>query len=239
MRIGDKRIIHLDRGGSAWPRSLLRLGPAEPERLSLVGNPRLLDRCLTALFCSSRLPGDLLVRSYDIGRALAAAGVPIISGFQSPVERELLTLLLAGSGSIVLCPARGLETMALQPAWQRALASGRMLLLSPFPAEIRRATLRLSERRNRIAAALASRILIIHATPGGRLSHLVNDVAGLGHSMYCADHPANADLRFLGALPFPLRLGFAPADGLPFARLPPPPGGISPFSALDAGRDDA
>lgn len=199
------RLVRLQRGAPAWPDRLALLGDDEPEELSLIGNLRLLDRPLTGLFCSSRLPGDLLVRSFDVGRALALAGVPIISGFQSPIEREILGLLLSGCSSVVLCPARGLESLQPRAQWRRALVSGRMLLLSPFPATVRRPTLQLSDRRNRIAAALAERILLIHATPGGRLSRMMNDLSSRGATLYCPDHPSNSDLRLLGALPFPLR----------------------------------
>lgn len=205
MRARIDRPIRLRRGDAAWPGHLARLGSEEPEELSLIGNLRLLERPLTGLFCSSRLPGDLLVRSFDVGRSLAAAGVPIISGFQSPIEREILSLLLSGCGSVVVCPARGLESMKPPLEWRRALAAGRMLLISPFPASVRRATLQLSDYRNRIAAALAERILLIHATPGGRLSRQMSDLSGRGISLFCPDHPANTDLRLLGALPFPLR----------------------------------
>lgn len=200
------RIVHLRREAEIWPGRLSVLGDREPEELSLRGNLRLLERPLTGLFCSSRLPGDLLVHSFDVGRTLAAAGVPIISGFQSPIEREVLRLLLAGSSSVVVCPARSLETLKPPGEWQRAIESGRMLLLSHFPASIRRPTLQLCDLRNRIAAALASRVLVIHASPGGRLSRLVSELSGRGATLYCPEHPANNDLRVLGALPFPLRV---------------------------------
>ena len=58
------------------------------------GNLSLLDEPLTALFCSNRCPGDLIIRTYDLARAMRDAGVPVIGGFQTPMERECLRLLL-------------------------------------------------------------------------------------------------------------------------------------------------
>ena len=108
-------------------------------------------------------------------------------------------------GLLMNSRAEGELVALFREEWRRALASGRMLLISPFPASVRRATLQLSDYRNRIAAALAERILLIHATPGGRLSRQMSELSGRGISLYCPDHPANTDLRLLGALPFPLR----------------------------------
>lgn len=40
-----------------------------------VGNLGLLDEPLTALFCSQRCPGDLILKTYDLARAMRDAGV--------------------------------------------------------------------------------------------------------------------------------------------------------------------
>ena len=56
----------------------------------------------------------------------------IIGGFQSPMEKECLDLLLRGTASVVICPARGLNRMRTPKSWQNPLAEGRMLILSFF-----------------------------------------------------------------------------------------------------------
>ena len=40
-------------------------------------NLSLLDEPLTALFCSNRCPGDLILKTYDLARAMRGAGVPV------------------------------------------------------------------------------------------------------------------------------------------------------------------
>ena len=53
------------------------------------GNRSLLDQPLTALFCSSRCPGDLILQAYDAAQALRDAGVAVIGGFHTPIEKPL------------------------------------------------------------------------------------------------------------------------------------------------------
>ncbi len=97
------------------------------------GTARLLNEPPTALFCSQRCPGDLTLKTYDIARAMRDAGVPVIGGFQTPMEKECLRLLLRGSQPVVVCPAHGIDSMRVPRDWSSALEEGWLLLLSPFP----------------------------------------------------------------------------------------------------------
>lgn len=47
-----------------------------PPEAAHVGNLRLLDEPLTAPFCSQRCPGDLILKTYDLARAMRDAGAP-------------------------------------------------------------------------------------------------------------------------------------------------------------------
>ena len=85
------------------------------------GNVRLLEVSLTALFCSQRCPGDLILKTYDLARAMRDAGVPIIGGFQTSMEKECLRLLVRGSQPVVVCPARGIDNMRVPRDWRAAL----------------------------------------------------------------------------------------------------------------------
>ena len=113
---------------------------ALPPETAYLGNLRLLDEPLTALFCSNRCPGDLILKTYDIARAMRDAGVPVIGGFQTPMEKECLRLLLRGEQPVVVCPSRGINNMRIPRDWRPALDDGRLLVLSPFPATARRPT---------------------------------------------------------------------------------------------------
>ena len=163
------------------------------------GNLRLLDEPLTALFCSNRCPGDLILKTYDLARAMRDAGVPVIGGFQTPMERECLRLLLRGKQPIVVCPARGIDNMRLPRDWRPALEDGRLLVLSPFPATARRATGELAAQRNDLVADLAQRVFIAHAAPGSKTEAFAHKLAATGKPLLTLDSPANANLVEMGA----------------------------------------
>ena len=110
-----------------------------------IGNSRLLEEPLTALFCSARCPGDLILKTYDLARSMRDAGVAVIGGFQTPMEKECLRLLLRGSQPVVICPARGIENMRIPRDWQLALEEERLLVLSPFPKHQWRPTAKAAE----------------------------------------------------------------------------------------------
>ena len=164
-----------------------------------MGNLRLLDEPLTALFCSNRCPGDLILKTYDIARAMRDAGVPVIGGFQTPMERECLRLLLRGEQPVVVCPARGIDNMRIPRDWRPALDDGRLLILSPFPATARRPTAEFAAQRNELVASLASRIFIAHAAPGSKTEGFARKLAESGKSLLTLDSPANADLMKMEA----------------------------------------
>ena len=127
---------------------------SQPPETAHLGSLRLLDGAPTALFCSNRCPGDLILKTYDLAKAMRDAGVPVIGGFQTPMERECLRLLLRGEQPVVVCPARGIDNMRVPRDWRSALDKGRLLLLSPFPATIRRPTTAFAAQRNDLVAQL-------------------------------------------------------------------------------------
>ena len=157
---------------SIYPaRVRARLGGHAPEQLYAVGNMALLAQPNTALFSSSRCPGDAILRTYDQAASWREAGRCVVSGFHSPVEKECLRILLRGKGPVIVCPARGMPSR-MPPEWIKPLADGRMLVLSIFPPSIARKTAALAAQRNDFVAALADDIWFAHVTPGGRLAKL-------------------------------------------------------------------
>ena len=163
------------------------------------GNLDLLDEPLTALFCSGRCPGDVILKTYDLARAMRDAGVPVIGGFQTPMERECLRLLLRGGPPVVICPARGIDTMRIPRDWRPALDDGRLLVLSPFPATVRRPTEEFATRRNELVASLASWVFIAHAAPGGKTEAFAHKLVESGKPLLTLDSAANENLVEMGA----------------------------------------
>jgi predicted Rossmann fold nucleotide-binding protein DprA/Smf involved in DNA uptake len=173
-------LIELSPSDAQYPARLTeRLGRDAPARLFASGNLDLLDLPKTALFCSTRCPGSVLLATYDQAAHWRDEGRCIISGFHSPVEKECLRILLRGRQPIVICPARSLEGMRLPAAWKPPLAEGRLLLLSHFSAGHRRITAPLATRRNAVVAALADEVFVLYAAPGSKIESLCRSILAL------------------------------------------------------------
>ena len=124
--------VILNASDAGFPARLReRLGSDAPAQIFALGNLGLLALPKTALFCSARCPGDAILRAYDQAARWRDAGHCVISGFHFPVEKECLRILLRGTQSIIICPARSSPQRA--PAeWKKPLANGRLLILSCF-----------------------------------------------------------------------------------------------------------
>ena len=191
-------------GEADYPAALRRC--SEDGKLPVVttrGNLDVLTGPLLGFFCSVRAPGPAILETYDLARALRGADVTMIGGFQSPMEREFLDVLLRGTASVVVCPARGIGTMRIPKSWRPSLTAGRLLILSFFPATIRRPTAALAAKRNAHVAALADRLLIPHAEPGGKIAGLCAAALTRGQPVFTLDTPDNAPLIARGAAPLP------------------------------------
>jgi predicted Rossmann fold nucleotide-binding protein DprA/Smf involved in DNA uptake len=156
-----------------WPTQLSeRLGSSAPRVLHAIGPLALLAGRRTALFCSARTPGDAILRAHDAARRMRDAGVTVISGFHSPIEKDCLRILLRGNQPIIVCPARAIEGMRIPPEWRAAFEAGRLLFLSPFTERPDRVTQGSALRRNEVVTALADEGFIAHITPGGRTEQM-------------------------------------------------------------------
>jgi predicted Rossmann fold nucleotide-binding protein DprA/Smf involved in DNA uptake len=152
-----------------WPQSVTeRLGDAAPSGLRAIGPLSLLEREKTAFFCSARIPGKAILPIHDAARRLRDAGVTVVGGFHSPVEKECLRILLRGRQPIIICPARGIDTMRMPAEYRPAYEVGRLLFLSQFESGPSRVSQRSAHRRNALVAALAQRAYVGHANQGGR-----------------------------------------------------------------------
>lgn len=73
-----------------------RLGVAAPAQLYAMGNVAVLQQRLLGLICSIKCPGSIILKTFDTIRALRDAGVTMVGGFLSPMERDCLDILLRG-----------------------------------------------------------------------------------------------------------------------------------------------
>lgn len=165
-----------------------------------LGEPGILKGKKLALFCSVKCPGEPIVQAYDFARAMRDAGVTVIGGFQSPIEKDCLDLLLRGSQPVIICPARSIHGMRLPAPWRIAIEQGRLLLLSPFAEHFRRPTVELSEQRNEFVSTVADQVLFIYANPGGKTEALARKVIGSGKPVFTLGSKENLNLVAMGAI---------------------------------------
>jgi predicted Rossmann fold nucleotide-binding protein DprA/Smf involved in DNA uptake len=183
-----------------FPERVQRGGLISPyPYLSAIGNLKILESRLLGFFCATRCPGNVIVHTYDLARALRDSGISVIGGFHSPMEKECLSILLRGDQPLVVCPARGIERMRLPVIWRAPLAEGRLLILSPFATQYRRPTAALAEQRNRLVAVLSATIFVAHAGAGSRITRLCSDMIAQNKPVFTFDLPDNAHLVQLGA----------------------------------------
>lgn len=102
----------------------------------------------------------------------AKAGQVVVSGFHSPLEQSVLTVLLQARSPVVAVLARPVGGAKLPPAWAEPLAQGRMAVVSSVDA-VTRLTTEAATLRNVQVAQLATSIVVAHASPGGSLAGLV------------------------------------------------------------------
>ena len=116
------------------------------------------------------------------------------------MERECLRLLLRGKQPTVVCPARCIDHMRIPSDWRPALDDDRLLVLSPFPATIRRPTAEFAAQRNELVADLAQQVFIAHAASGGKTDAFARTLAESGKPLLTLDSPANENLVRIGAV---------------------------------------
>ena len=176
------------------------LGNAAPKTLTAGGDLDVLRTESLALFCSVKCPGDLILQTYDLAQKLRAAGVTVIGGFHSPMERECLRILLRSPHRVIACPARGLPKR-VPPEFRKALSEGRLLLLSSFADTVRRADEEAAQQRNRLVAALAGKIFVAYAAPNSKTEFFCREIIAWSKSLYTFAGVANENLLALGARP--------------------------------------
>jgi predicted Rossmann fold nucleotide-binding protein DprA/Smf involved in DNA uptake len=195
------RVTLIESTSPAFPVAL-QTGTLIPlvAQLWVIGNLDILKMPLLGLFCSTRCPGNAILRTYDLALALREAEVPMISGFHTPMEKECLDVFLRGTQPIVLCPARDIQRLRLPAAWRKPLADGRLLIVSAIAAAQRRPTATLAEQRNRVVATLAQTICVAHATPGSRTERLCVELVAQGKRLYTLELAENVHLVQCGVV---------------------------------------
>ncbi|MDI9356929.1 MAG: hypothetical protein QM536_07915, partial [Chitinophagaceae bacterium] len=137
-----------------------------------LGNTALLKLPKIAFLCSRKVPASVVLKCYDWAVEQRENGVCVISGFHSQIEKDVLHYLLKGKQPIILALARGLKEK-VEPAFEKHLEQGRLLIISPFEKTIKRVTELTAETRNKLMIDLADNITVGYASAGGQLEKLL------------------------------------------------------------------
>jgi predicted Rossmann fold nucleotide-binding protein DprA/Smf involved in DNA uptake len=156
-----------------------RVGAELATRIVGVGETALLDEPLLGLIASRECPGHVLLETLDRVPEWVKAGRVIVSGFHSPLERQVLRSLLRRKGRAVKVLARGFGGQSADyrptPEEREPLASGRMLVISAFAPSVTRITRATALTRNRLVLALATEIVVPHIAAGSPLAALLSE----------------------------------------------------------------
>ena len=177
--------------------------PGMQRTVQACGDADVLKRRKLALFCSQMCPGDLIVRAHDYAKNLCRQDLTIISGFHSSIEKECLTVLARGTSPLVYCPARSIDRMRLVEPWHSMVEKGRGLVLSPFAPGTHQMSAEYAAKRNRFITSLADEVLIVYASPDGKLMNLAQEVVTQKKLLWTFTSEYNEDLARLGARRIP------------------------------------
>lgn len=150
------------------------------------GPASLLEQPLTAFFASRECTGWAIRAGLEWALLQARSSNPIVSGFQSPLERSVLELLLEARSPTVLVLARPVESARLPARWSVALDRQHLVMISA-QGESRRLDREQASARNEVVAMLANNIVIAHAAPGGGLEAQANAWGDSGKSVHFLD----------------------------------------------------
>ena len=142
--------------------------------LQRVGNAALLNHPdKTAFLSSRRISAADVLKCYEWAEKVRDSDCCIISGFQSPLEKDVLKFLLRGKVPIILVLARSLWK-AVPEELRTAVGAGRLLIVSPIAAA--RASAATAAARNRWILDNCSSLVLGSLDPSGNLVSLISTI---------------------------------------------------------------
>ena len=146
------------------PWKLIVAGSFEENPFRCIGNPNLLNYPKVGVLCSRRVPAGTDLNPLECDDVF-------ISGFHSPPEREILSVLLERKARVICCPAWGIDLMRIPKEWLPALEENRMMIMQ-ISSDLA-GNLASAEERNRFVLKHADDMWLPHVTPDGMLERLV------------------------------------------------------------------
>ncbi len=147
--------------------------------LPFLGNKDLLKLPKTAFLSSRDISPISVLKCYDWATQERDQGTCIISGFHSPLEKDVLNFLLKGKQPIILVMGRALYKQ-IPDSLQNPLKDNRLLLISPVLQTIKRQSQQSCFTRNNYIIETADKIVFGSLDEKGSLYRLYLDAIAKG-----------------------------------------------------------
>ena len=167
-------VIVQDEKALAAIRNYIRFNPQNYEAVMNAGEPQCLgNRALLEL----PKMGFLASRSADVphGRLPVKPGEAIMSGFLSPMEREVFKSGLEHQRPMIWVKPSGLACQIRPHQIRAALDKGRLLIISPFAEDVEAPSIRRAAWCNQYVLAHCNRMVVGHLNPGGMLACILSE----------------------------------------------------------------
>jgi len=137
--------------------------------MEYLGNQDLLNRRLTAFLSSSTIATDKVMACYDWATSLDADADCVVSGFQSPIEQDVLHFLLKKKIPVVVVLARAMYKQ-IPEELKEAYDEGRVLFVSiSNSTRVNKAT---AMSRNKYVVDIAHEVLFGMIAEGSSLNEV-------------------------------------------------------------------
>lgn len=171
-RLAERGFVVLPITDPRYPRHVKeRLSPgAAPTVLCVAGDVVMLSTPGVAVSGSRHAGPQGLAFARAVGRALAEAGVPVVSGLAPGVDREATDGALDAGGRVVGIAAEGI--LQARAARRKEIAEGRLTVVSEFAPEQKWAA-GLAMARNRTIAGFSRALVVADCVaPGGTMNQV-------------------------------------------------------------------
>jgi predicted Rossmann fold nucleotide-binding protein DprA/Smf involved in DNA uptake len=143
-----------------------------PQIKDYLGDREILKFEKTAFLCSRKVPASVILKCYDWAIEQRDAGICVISGFHSQIERDVFHYLVKGKQPIIIAMARGIP-LKLPSTLKKQIDDGRLLIVSPFKKNVTKVTVETATIRNKMMIEIADKIVIGYADQDGNLRKIV------------------------------------------------------------------
>jgi predicted Rossmann fold nucleotide-binding protein DprA/Smf involved in DNA uptake len=171
--------------------------------VKFIGDQRIIRQTKYGVFCSKKCPGDLILKAFDATKKLREQGRVVISSFHSPVEKDLLPILLRGNQPVVIAMGRDLEGCRIPKRLWSKIENNQLAFISPvYQTKQPRITRYSADIRNSLLAKICSQVLVIYAEFGGAVDRIVDECLLSGRDIFALKGEKNQYLFDKGVKPW-------------------------------------